>query len=126
MACKYCINMDYRNHKKTQMEKVLDHLKFEGPINPKQALELYGCFRLAAIIHVLRKEGHNITTDETPFVGRDGNPGHYATYTLQEMVQEDQVHLDDFTPAAGILPANRIYHRTPEALTPGAAQGKLF
>ena len=34
---------------------ILEHLEKYGSITPLQALDLYGCFRLAARVHELRK-----------------------------------------------------------------------
>jgi hypothetical protein len=44
--------------KPTQSELILQHLQEHGSITPLQALDLYGCFRLAARINELIKEGH--------------------------------------------------------------------
>lgn len=44
----------------TQKEHILAHLKQHGIITPIEALNLYGCFRLAARIHDLVKDGHAI------------------------------------------------------------------
>lgn len=49
--------------KMSQKELVLDHIKGE-PITPLDALQLYGCFRLAAVIHELRKDGWKIVTED--------------------------------------------------------------
>lgn len=46
----------------SQTEKILSHLK-RRPLTPLQALEHYGCFRLAARISDLRNKGHLITTE---------------------------------------------------------------
>ena len=48
----------------TQNDLILEHLKEHGTINPLQALELYGSFRLSARILDLRQDGHNIETIE--------------------------------------------------------------
>lgn len=47
-----------------QRNNVLRHLQSGQTITPLEALDLYGCFRLAAVIHVLRKEGFPIQTEE--------------------------------------------------------------
>jgi hypothetical protein len=44
----------------SQKAKILEHLKQNGTINPLQALNLYGCFRLAARIKDLRNDGNSI------------------------------------------------------------------
>jgi len=42
----------------SQKTQILEHLKEHGSITPLEALRLFGCFRLAARIHELRrKEG---------------------------------------------------------------------
>ena len=46
----------------TQKESILEHLKIHKSINPREALDLYGCFRLGAVIFILKDEGHNIKT----------------------------------------------------------------
>lgn len=45
-----------------QNKAILKHLKRGRKITPLQALNLYGCFRLAARINQLRTDGHNIDT----------------------------------------------------------------
>lgn len=45
----------------TQSQDILNHLELFGHITPREALELYGCMRLAARIRELRKQ-HCITT----------------------------------------------------------------
>lgn len=52
------------NNKKTlsQCEKILIHLQTGKSINPIQALNLYGCFRLSARIYDLKKAGFDINS----------------------------------------------------------------
>lgn len=47
----------------TQTEAILRHLQVEGSISPIEALERYGCFRLAARISDLKALGHPIETE---------------------------------------------------------------
>ena len=63
-----------KTKKVSKKEKVLKHLKTLGRITPLEALELYGSFRLGALIFNLRKEGHDIETNIVPKKG-------YAKYT---------------------------------------------
>lgn len=49
--------------KKTQSNRILTHLQMFGYITPLIALDLYGCFRLAAVILRLRKAGYIIETE---------------------------------------------------------------
>jgi len=46
----------------TQSDMILTHLKEHKTINPLQALELCGSFRLSARIFDLKQDGHNIET----------------------------------------------------------------
>lgn len=59
--------------KPTQTASILSHLSVHGSITPREALDLYGCFRLAARICELRKAGHVIDCDLS---------GGFARYTL--------------------------------------------
>ena len=48
---------------KTQTERILNYLKQGKGLTPITALNKFGCFRLAARIADLRKDGHTIFTD---------------------------------------------------------------
>jgi len=54
---------------------ILRHLQAGLTITPKEALEHYGSFRLAAHIKVLRQEGHRIFTKMVREGGKE-----YAQY----------------------------------------------
>jgi len=45
--------------------QILRHLKTKDSISPMEALEEYGCYRLAARIYDLRSAGHNIVTNQS-------------------------------------------------------------
>jgi Helix-turn-helix domain len=60
-----------------QNAMVFDHLR-TASITPKEALNLYGCFRLAARIYDLRQFGHEIITLRVR--NDEGNP--YAEYHM--------------------------------------------
>lgn len=47
----------------TQKQMVLEHLMRFGSIEPLTTLREYGCYRLWAIIFLLRADGHDITTN---------------------------------------------------------------
>lgn len=73
---------------KTQRENILRHLEERGRITPLDALNLYGCFRLAPRIHELRAEGHDI---ETAMVSRDDSS--YAEYSMEKKkAGRDETH----------------------------------
>ena len=65
----------------TQQQKVLRHLESGREITPLDALEQYGCFRLAAVIHTLRQEGHKIRTKKMTRKGKT-----FASYKLEASV----------------------------------------
>jgi hypothetical protein len=46
----------------TQKQNILNHLKEGYGITPIDALEKFGCFRLAAVIFNLKKDGYDIKT----------------------------------------------------------------
>jgi len=48
----------------SQKEQITRHLMNGRTITPLEGLNLYGCFRLAAVIHTLKKEGMNIKTHD--------------------------------------------------------------
>lgn len=45
-----------------QRERVLEYLQTYASINPLESWRKLGVYRLAAVIHVLRKEGFDIET----------------------------------------------------------------
>lgn len=49
----------------TQCDQVLNHLR-RGPLTPLEALQRYGCMRLAARILDLRARGHQIHSVAVP------------------------------------------------------------
>ena len=61
----------------SQIDGIRAHLLRGKPITPIQALNLFGCFRLAAVIFNIREEGYTV---ETEMVHRNGKK--WASYTL--------------------------------------------
>ena len=55
---------------KTQTEKILNYLKSGKSLTPITALNKFGCFRLAARISDLRKDGHTIFTETINKAGK--------------------------------------------------------
>jgi hypothetical protein len=66
----------------TQNDAIKQHLLSGKPITPLDALQKYGCFRLAARIDELRKAGLDI---ETLTEKRNGKQ--YASYVLRGQMQ---------------------------------------
>ena len=63
----------------SQENKILRHLKAGKKLTPMQALVAFGCFRLAARVHQLRKKGHKIKVTTTT----DKKSGKkFATYSI--------------------------------------------
>lgn len=69
---------------KGQRNAVVSHLNSFGAITSKEAFEMYGITRLAAIIHDLRIKGYNIETDMIVGKTRYGSTCQYARYVLVE------------------------------------------
>lgn len=67
----------------TQYDRVLDHLKKNKKLSQKQAINLYGAYRLSAIIYTLRKDGYNITTNFKSGKNRFGDNVSWAEYKLE-------------------------------------------
>ena len=55
---------------KSQNTKILNYLSKGKVLTPIQALNKFGCFRLAARIADLRKQGHTIFTDSVKKNGK--------------------------------------------------------
>ena len=77
--------------RETQKSKVKKHLESGQSITPIDALERYGCFRLAAIIHTLKNDyGMNIKTE----LIKNKYGTKYGKYTLNNVNEdEDKVRL---------------------------------
>ena len=64
------------DEKKSQKQMCLEYLEKYGSITPLEALSAFNSFRLSALIFLLRKDGHIITTK----LNDDGKK--FAIYTL--------------------------------------------
>ena len=62
----------------SQEKDILGYLQRNGSISPLEALEQFGCFRLAARINDLRAKKHNIKT----YIGNE-NGKQFAVYRLE-------------------------------------------
>jgi hypothetical protein len=73
------------NEKKiaSQNDKILEWLKTGKAITPIDALNMFGCFRLAARIADLRKSGYDISTTTILKRNDDGKVKQYAEYRLE-------------------------------------------
>ena len=68
----------------THKDKVLKYLRKYGSITPREALDSFGCMRLAARIHDLREEGYPIVSTTVHAENRDGEPVTFTRYRLRE------------------------------------------
>lgn len=70
-------------HKRhTQTDLIFNALSQGRRITPLEALNEFGCMRLAAAIHSLKKEGHNIETELIEVGTKDGRTTKVAEYHL--------------------------------------------
>lgn len=69
--------------KLTQYDRVLEHLQKNGKLSQKQAIRLYGAYRLSAIIYLLRKDGYTISTTFKTGKNRYGDLVSWAEYKLE-------------------------------------------
>lgn len=67
-----------------QTEKVLAHMREHGGITPIEALNLYGCMRLASRISDLKRQGHVIERNMVSVTCADGTTTCVARYSLAE------------------------------------------
>lgn len=68
----------------SQTEAIKHHLLLIGPLTPIEALERYQCFRLAARIDELRREGMEVETEIVKGGGK-----RWARYRVVGPVQEE-------------------------------------
>ncbi|QOW47576.1 MULTISPECIES: helix-turn-helix domain-containing protein [Acinetobacter] len=62
--------------------QVLNHLKQGRTLSQAEAINLFNCYRLSAVIQRLRRSGYDITTHQEPNLNRDG---YHARYELNEV-----------------------------------------
>jgi hypothetical protein len=63
----------------TQAQQIYEYLKLGNRLTALEALQMFGCLRLAARISDLRKEGHTIWTDYVTI-----NDKTFAAYKLTQ------------------------------------------
>lgn len=71
--------------KETQCDRIYNHMKEFGSINPLEALREYGCMRLAARIKDLRKDGVLIKDEFEYGTNRYGEEVHWKKYSLMNI-----------------------------------------
>ena len=72
-----------KNDVVSQSKGILAYLRtHKKGITPMDALNKFGCMRLSARIHDLKKEGHNIYSEIETIEYEDGTTKRYARYFL--------------------------------------------
>lgn len=66
----------------SQNARLLERLK-QGPINPMQAWQELGIYRVGARCYDLRQQGHTITTETVKVTNRFGETCRVAEYHLK-------------------------------------------
>ncbi len=66
----------------TQLNQVLSHLKQGRSITQVDAIHLFNCYRLSAIIEKLRRQGYDIVTYNER---NSSGTGTHARYELKEV-----------------------------------------
>ena len=64
----------------THQQQVLEHLKDGKTITQADAIHLFNCYRLSAVILQLRQLGYDIVTHKVRNIAKNGT---YARYELQ-------------------------------------------
>ena len=72
-----------KHKENSQISLVLKHLQRNKEITPLEALKMYGCYRLGAVIFNLKAEGYNIKTHKAEVEKSNGKIGRYAVYKLE-------------------------------------------
>lgn len=67
---------------KTQSEMILEYLQSGRTLTQLEALNRFGCARLASRIHELREDGHNIATRSITVDRAHGGKANVTEYRL--------------------------------------------
>ena len=66
----------------TQKQRLLNYLIQHGHIDPLESWQKLGIYRLAAVVLLLRKDGHSIITETKSVQNQFGEACHVAKYVL--------------------------------------------
>jgi hypothetical protein len=67
-----------------QYEMILNYIKENGSITAKEAYREFDCMRLAAQIHILKRQGVSIISRLEKSKNRYGKTTYYSRYSLVE------------------------------------------
>jgi len=70
-----------------QVQAIKEYLLKGNSITSMEAIELFGCTRLSAKIHLLRKQGYDIVKIMRTGSTRFGTVAPYAVYKLKEVAK---------------------------------------
>lgn len=70
--------------KQSHCDLIVEYMERFGSINPLQALEDIGCFRLASRISDLKKKGYPIISERVNYKTRLGEAKHFNEYRFKE------------------------------------------
>lgn len=87
----------------TQQQMILEHLKAYGSIDPAEAFNRLGIYRLGARIFDLRQEGHPIET-----IIQQRNGVRWATYRLKKPLPGEQTEERQESGNVGTNPTSEI------------------
>ena len=73
----------------TQTEKILRHMERFGSITPIEALQEYGCMRLASRISDIKRSGIPVHREIVKAKNRFGEPVVFASYSLPDAGKGD-------------------------------------
>lgn len=73
----------------TQEQSILHHLKSKGPLTPLEALNLYGCLRLAAVVHSLKAKNHQIISNSVRRNGKSFAQYSYGKPSLPRLMENE-------------------------------------
>ena len=89
----------------TQNEKIKKYLDAGNTLTPLEALNLFGCFRLATRIFELKKQGLNIDSEMV----EDASTGkRYAKYRLRNESSVERV-VPKLLPSCPVLMENELF-----------------
>ena len=121
---------------KTQKEKIREYLEQGHSLTPIDALELFGCFRLATRIFELKKEGLNIETDMVENKATGKRYASYSIKTVPEGCVPPPVKLpscpfgyywgEEHETRAGCARCPELVYKKCKAASPGPVDDELF
>ncbi len=66
----------------TQCRKLIEHMKYIGPITSKEAMDTYAIARCASRMHDIKQRGFTVIKRTIPVQNRFGETVHVTEYSL--------------------------------------------